>query len=191
MSLVKRYGMLSSFVVIGLFGSATAWAVSADALRCTFEVRDETDAVLVSTEVKPQVARIPVPEAQGPEFRETASQFEMSANVADGGEFSVNLWYSHATNGLGAFQTGCVSQGYCFRDNRGGRCARAGCAVASRPDDPSDPDNSPYRSWRPVALFDGIPQFDSAGMLQSQDTVSNGKKTYRTNFQCQHLGTYR
>ena len=185
MSLVIRCGMLSSCVAISLLGSAPAWAVSADALRCTFEVRDESDAVLSSTEVSPQVARVPVATTQVPGFRETAAGFSLSTTIEEVGHFDFDISYYHATDGSAGFQTGCTTQSFCsLPRSPGSFCGGVYCAIPG-----PGPDSDPYSGWRPVALFDGVPQLDNTGLSGSR-TWKDGVKTYQTNLACRHLGTY-
>ena len=181
--------IFGSFVLTWLFGATNAWAVTADALRCTFEVRDETDAVLSFTEVSPQVARVPAADANAPGYRETAARFRLSSTTADGVKFGAQLLYIHATNGYSAYQMSCVTQDFCPPRNPvpGGPlepCTQSGCVI------PRGPVNEPYGGWRPVALFDGVPQLDSTGLGDSQSTWEEGSKTYRTSMACRHVGTY-
>jgi hypothetical protein len=190
MSRLGRYGILSLTAFFSLLGSVTAWAVPADALRCTFEVRDESGAVLSSTEVSPQVARVPLAEPRERGYRETGARFSLKSTTSDGAQFGATLSYTHATDGYQAFQTSCVTQSFCPPSNSvpGGpirACIAMECAAASDPRD-----DQPYAGWRPVALFDGVPQLDGTGLGDSQRTWTDGSATYRTSMDCRHVGTY-
>ena len=166
-----------------LLCSVTAWAVPADSLLCTFEVRDGSNNILASTEVSPQVARVPMSGARAPGFRETHSSFEVTTTLGNRGEFGAQVSYYTATDGKEGFQTGCGYLTFCSNNPRE-TCAVAACSERRCPE------GDPYCDWSRVGLIDGVPQLDTSDVNLVEQVWRSGHKTYWSSLQCRHLGTY-